>query len=265
MTLLMYDSINVATLPSHAQADAGYVDGRWPTFTSLPPAQYHLSIAVFASDNADCLDVEPGDAVNSQAPAWWRRATGNHYLYTSASNVAALVSTMGRAGIPRSAYKIWSAHYTFTAHICGPGTCGYPQADATQYTDNAGGNLDVSLCADDFFGAAPVPTPPPPKPTPEELDMAIVIPAGSTNAPVCVSFDGTPYKNIGFLADVGLVGAKFTTVRVAFHHLNGSWGVQDFAISSATPKAILPVDPDTDGVSFKRLDDVAVALVPNFH
>ena len=260
MSITMYDSINVPNIPAHAQADAGYVDGAWPTFSHLSPAQYQLSIAVFASDNADCLDVESGDAVNSQAPGWWVRAKGNHYLYTSASNSQALINTMAGAGVLRSRYKLWSAHYTGYAHICAPNVCCYPQADATQWTSNGpGGNLDVSLCADDFFVTSP---PPPPAPTapPMEDDVQILPKSG----PVGVSFDGTPYKTIGFVADPGVIGGGTVTVRCAFHLVNGGWSVQEVSLNPDVTKAVVSVPANCDGVSFTREDTMPIILVPNF-
>jgi len=33
--LLMYDSVDLDTIPREAAAVAGYVDGNWPTFTHL--------------------------------------------------------------------------------------------------------------------------------------------------------------------------------------------------------------------------------------
>jgi hypothetical protein len=100
VTLTMYDSVNVGTLPHGADAYAGYVQGAFPTFAALKrlfaaSGAHLLSIAVFASGNADCLDIEPGDATIAQAPRWVKRqlARGAHRpcLYTSVSNMDALV------------------------------------------------------------------------------------------------------------------------------------------------------------------------------
>jgi len=87
-------------------------------------------------------------------------------LYGSASAVNQIIHAMSIAGYARDRYFIWSAHYTFHSHICSPSGCGYPQADATQWTDKSGGkNLDESLCSDAFFQVRPVPTPPIPEDT----------------------------------------------------------------------------------------------------
>src|SRR5215470_7956718 len=97
----MYDSITVANLPLGANAYAGYVNGFWVTYPALRarfPRAHLLSIAVNVSADADCLDVEPGDASNGQAPAWVRRQQRNGEprpcLYTSAGNMAALLATL---------------------------------------------------------------------------------------------------------------------------------------------------------------------------
>jgi hypothetical protein len=75
-------------------------------------------------------------------------------LYTSVSNVAALLAALRTAGIARSAVRIWTAHYTYRQHICTP-ACGFgmpTSADATQFDDHAlGRNLDESLVAAGFF------------------------------------------------------------------------------------------------------------------
>ena len=178
MTIVMYDSITVSEIPANAPAVAGYTGGHWPTWNEVqakfPDAQ-HLSIAISASSWGRCLDCEPGDATPSQAPGWFNahadHSHGLPVLYASASAVNEVVTAMSHAGIARDKYLIWSAHYTFHEHICSPSGCGYPQADATQWTDKAmGRNLDQSLCSDKFFTIHPTPLPPTPEGT-----MAIAV------------------------------------------------------------------------------------------
>lgn len=163
----MYDSINLSVIPADAVAVAGYVDGHWITAAALRnrfPRARLLTIAVFASSNAECLDVETGDATPAQAPGWVARqqARGVYrpVLYCSVSGVPALLGTLATARITRSQVRLWSAHYTKTAHICGPGTCAYPgladDCDGTQFTDTARGlPLDESLLAPTFFDGPP--------------------------------------------------------------------------------------------------------------
>lgn len=165
MTVKMYDSIEVAQIPASAQAVAGYVGGKWPTFPELAgkfPKAQRLSIAVNSSEDAECLDIEAGDASAGDAPKWFRRQTARGVarpcFYTSLSNVGHLLATLEQAGIHRGDYRLWSAHYTGSAHLCGPSEGISTYADATQYWDKAlGRNLDVSLCTDSFFGAVDPP------------------------------------------------------------------------------------------------------------
>lgn len=160
----MYDSIDLSQIPKDAAAVAGYVGGRWPTYPKVVsqfPNAEHLSIAVNATQNADTLDVENGDASNADAPAWVKRQLAKGakkpVVYTSLSNATSLLKTLQAAGISRSQVRLWTAHYTFVPHRCSS-KCGFGfsgQADATQYNDHAlGKNLDASLCSPTFFVAS---------------------------------------------------------------------------------------------------------------
>lgn len=199
MTTTMFDNINVGAI-GVGDEEAGYVNGRWPTFAALVarfPGKPILSIAVNASVQADALDVEPGDATNAQAAVWFRgwvrRILARPVFYTSASNVEALMAALAAAGINRGQYYIWSAHYTYVAHLCGP-QCrfGNWNADLTQWTNKVGG--DESLVQDYVFTAAtpPIPTPvPPPSVGPAQPipgDTAMNIPFSLTTGN-----DGTAY------------------------------------------------------------------------
>lgn len=165
--MLMYDSVTLTEIPPTADAVAGYVDGiytTWPELCKRFPKAHKLSIAVSVEGDAECLDVEPRDATNAQAPAWVRRqqarGVARPVVYTSLSNAKALLDVLEAAGIARSAVRLWTAHYTHTAHRCGP-SCGFGLhtiADATQYTDIAlARNLDCSLVSDTFFPVKPKP------------------------------------------------------------------------------------------------------------
>ena len=163
--ITMYDSIDIRQIPLDAKAVAGYVNGHWPTYNSLAKWAFadRLSIAVTASADADCLDVEQGDATVDQAAAWVKRqqARGVYrpVVYTSVSQAALLLRTLARAGISRNQIRLWTAHYTFKPHRCSS-SCGFGfwgTADATQYTDHAlGRNLDASLCSPSFFATPDV-------------------------------------------------------------------------------------------------------------
>jgi hypothetical protein len=158
--IAMFDSVDVSRIPRSAPAVAGYVNGHWPTFDQLArsfPHAHRLSIAVTANADAECLDVEAGDARIDQAPAWVKRqhSRGVHrpVVYTSVSMAARLMETLARAGVPRSAYRLWTAHYTGRPHRCTK-KCGFGmsgKADATQFTNHPGRNLDESRVSPTFF------------------------------------------------------------------------------------------------------------------
>lgn len=171
-SLLMFDDINVDLIPKDAKAVAGYIGGHWPTYNRVVqmfPHARHLSVAVSTLYDADCLDVEPGDAPISLAPAWVKRQlklraqgvktynTTLPVLYTSASWGANLINACSKAGLRYGKdYFWWSAHYNpaLGKHLCSP-KCGFGikvQAHATQFTDMAlGKHLDESFVTPGFF------------------------------------------------------------------------------------------------------------------
>lgn len=150
--IVMYDSIEIGTVPPGPEAVAGYVGGAWPTYKELVkrfPKAHHLSIAIAASEDADCLDIENGDATSGEAAAWVKRqharGIARPVVYASLSTMPAVLNALAKAGIPRKAVRVWTAHYTYKPHI-------ELGSDATQYDDKAlGRNLDISLCKPDFF------------------------------------------------------------------------------------------------------------------
>lgn len=169
--IYMYDDVSVNLIPRNARYVAAYVDGHWQTILKIKlrcPRAKIVSIAVFPQHDADCLDCEPGDATNAQAPAWVKRQRARRkagakcgtklpWLYTSASNGNALNDTCRKAGLQLHVdYEWWSAHYNnaLGEHFCNP-TC-YPglryTASATQFTDRANNvSLDESVCSPDLF------------------------------------------------------------------------------------------------------------------
>lgn len=162
-TIIMYDSVTLSALPKGADAYAGYVNGAWPTFKSLPLAKHQLSIAVNAGADARCLDVEAGDATPDQAAAWIKKQKARGEIlpvvYTSAAYVQPLVNKLDASGLRYGKdYQLWSAHYTGIQHFCGPG-CGYGikvRAHATQFKTSTSPNLDTSICSAEFFPAIPL-------------------------------------------------------------------------------------------------------------
>jgi prepilin-type processing-associated H-X9-DG protein len=182
----MYDSASNDQFPQGGQAYAAYVDGHvgsqpnYSFIVSAFPQAFHLSIAVFSSDDADCLDIEPGAATVPSAAGWYSRQKARGAVrpcfYASADLMeSAVIPAINAAGIPRNGIRLWSAHYTGQAHICGPGTCGLTSIDmdGTQWTDAVGAlNADQSLLLSSFFGAA-LPPPPPPVLTQAQMEAIL--------------------------------------------------------------------------------------------
>jgi hypothetical protein len=85
----MFDATVPSNIPNDAAYVAGYVDGAWPWMRTQPalfPNARKLTIAVFATSRARCLDVESGNATPAQAPGWvtQERAAGEDpWVYCS--------------------------------------------------------------------------------------------------------------------------------------------------------------------------------------
>jgi hypothetical protein len=189
MTLIMFDDVTPSLIPSTAEAVGYYVDGRYKDGTDIAklfPKAKLVGIAVTSTDDADVLDVETGNATIADIFPWltrqrsktWTGSTSKPVIYTSVSNVDSMMLTMDANKFARSDYLIWSAHYTGSAHVCGPDTCKATSTacDATQYTDSAlGKSLDESECSAAFFRTDPAPDPAPaPKPSPAPAKPATV-------------------------------------------------------------------------------------------
>ena len=161
--ITMYDSVDLKQVPADAQAVAAYVDGRFANSAEAArrfPHAHILTIAVFARHDADCLDIEQGDATPGQAAGWYlrqkARGVNRPCLYASAFVMdTEVIPAITAAGIHPAGVRLWAAHYTHAAHVCGPHSCRElgRTVDGTQFTDRAHGrNLDQSLLAGDFFG-----------------------------------------------------------------------------------------------------------------
>lgn len=71
---VMYDAINPENIPKDAKLVASYVDGRWPNYYKLAglfPNAKRLSIAVFDTSQAMCLDVEGGNPTTPAQSVDW--------------------------------------------------------------------------------------------------------------------------------------------------------------------------------------------------
>jgi peptidoglycan hydrolase-like protein with peptidoglycan-binding domain len=168
-TLLGQDSVGVGSLQSGLAVYAGYAYGPFNNWAALvarfgkTAKLISISPVVETSERVACLDIEPGNASPSSAPAFVRLGRSGILakptIYCSAGDTGAVNEALQGAGIVRSSYYIWSAHW-IGKHICGPATCGYPQADGTQYDSNA--SFDSDIFSAYMFVGAPVPPPPPP-------------------------------------------------------------------------------------------------------
>jgi hypothetical protein len=161
--LNMLDSIIPANLPPGADAYLGYVNGQWPTYNTVKamfPGVPVLSMTVLPGVRAEGCDCETGDLTIGQVPGWVREelaaGASRPVVYMGAANMRPVSAALSAAGIARAQVRLLSAHYGVGKHICGPGTCGYPQADGTQWTDAApglnGSLIDESLLSPGFFG-----------------------------------------------------------------------------------------------------------------
>jgi hypothetical protein len=188
--VVMYDAVDISQIPAGPPAVAGYVDGAYPTAAALAARFPHaklLTIAVSAAGDADALDIENGDATPGDVPAWHERQQARGVqrpcLYASVSLMQAqLIPVLKAAGIPRTAVRLWTAHYA-GLHLCAPSTCGElsTAADGTQWTSRAFGRaLDESLLAADFFA---VTAPPSPQPASQPASEDDEMPSGTITVP----------------------------------------------------------------------------------
>src|SRR3974390_1211501 len=106
----MYDTAQNNQFPPGAQAYAAYVDGsigdqpNYAYIVTTFPNAHHLSIALFSSNNADALDVEPGAASPSDIPGWYtrqrQRGIPRPCIYASVSTMASsILSVLSQANI----------------------------------------------------------------------------------------------------------------------------------------------------------------------
>jgi hypothetical protein len=169
-TLILYDDANPALIPATATVVGYYRDGAFADGTAVAkrfPRARLVGICVRAADDGDALDDEAGDATDAEVRDWLSRQIARKVyrplIYKSVSGIDRLMLTMDANGFPRSAYRLWSAHYGAGQHICGPDSCKLTktECDWTQWTDSYGGvSLDASLLSDDPFGPPPAPRPP---------------------------------------------------------------------------------------------------------
>jgi hypothetical protein len=160
-------------------AVAAYGNGRYANYDAARrefPRLHLLKIDVTGAGIGEAGDFEPGDMSYGHAGRWasGRIAAGvfRPVLYFSVSHWREVMSSLQDVGVARSDVRIWTAHYNGKEHLCSS-ACGNfgvtGSADATQWGSSdfpetlpavyAHRDIDVSMTADDFWGAAPPPPP----------------------------------------------------------------------------------------------------------
>jgi peptidoglycan hydrolase-like protein with peptidoglycan-binding domain len=154
-TVLGEDSIAASGCTPGLPVYAGYYNGTFANLNSFRatfPAAVILSITPNGEKGARCIDCEPGDATVAEAAdfvaanlpvagAGGRNDGGKPMVYCSAGDAQAVINAISAKGISRGQWDLWSAHW-IGQHICSPSSCGYPQADATQYNDGITADYD---------------------------------------------------------------------------------------------------------------------------
>ena len=266
----MYDTALNDQFPAGAAAYAAYVDGgignqpNYAYIVSAFPKAQHLSIALFASDNADALDVESGASAPSDIPGWYARQVARGIqrpvIYASASTMNdAILPVLSQAGIVRAQTRLWTAHYGLGEHICGPGSCGALSidADGTQWTSSAMGLvLDQSLLLDSFFTT---PSTGEPNVTEAELQSGQLNTGHGVFTVIAVP-PGTAHQ-IAFGVDNTAQNVPVARLRVAF--FDTAWHVHpDVTIDGTKGLGILAFpNPAKTGVVSVRRNDAGNAAV----
>jgi hypothetical protein len=209
---------------------AGYYNGFYANLSALAehvgPDPYIVSITPTGENGARAGDVEPGCMEVWQTPAFVRNAehgtgreqAGKPVIYCSASDAQAVIDELTNAGIARTRYLLWLAHW-IGYHICGPDVCGYPQADASQYATNDHFDTDVwyGYC---FSPPKPVP---PAKPVydvvqnfgvvnigPDSVKVSFEAPAGPPDAPAVAEYELVVWHGSG---PDGIVAQEYPRYR----------------------------------------------------
>lgn len=149
--LTMYDAITkyVALMPTGGDIYAGYDDGSYNDVQAIIdrfPNKPVLSIDVTGANQAQALDVENGDATVADIDPWLAQYGLAGPVFDRP--VVYMSVDLARASFP-SAHPngclLWSAHYTQTAHICGPSSCGALPYDADMTQWGSFQDFDESL------------------------------------------------------------------------------------------------------------------------
>ncbi len=270
--IIMEDDTSTSQFTPGCAAYAGYQNGYFANMGAVRSyaAGQHAKSLSYTPDGdpaANALDIEPGDATTADGPPFWRAKggkdplTGVPCLYGSASWVSSIISAMSNAGIPRSAYRVISAHY-IGPHICSPASCGFTEADATQFSDTyAGRSLDATLCSPTFFG-----TQPPLEddmPAPKYISVTLTG-TGKAGQPVTLKTTTISEDDTGMLSTGGLavlMDAGHTTPYSADVMVSGAGSATLVEVDAKTYAPVKAESPHPTGASFTEVG----ALSPKNH
>ena len=136
------DSVSPSGMSRGLSVYAGYGRGTYTNIDAVKarfPGARYLSISPYVTTGVDCLDIEPGDAVPSDGPAfvrgWTPVNTNKPVIYANGSSMTAIQQAMARAGIARNQYYLWLASWDKNLAI----SSGY---DAKQYWSTSGYDSD---------------------------------------------------------------------------------------------------------------------------
>lgn len=156
MTITMYDACTAGNIPFATEAAACYVNGGCSNEAAVRARRpkYLLTISTNAGGDADCLDVESGDATPDQAAGWvarqFARGVYRPCVYgTESSWDGSMLHDLSGFG---DRIRRWVAAWDNSATV----PAGY---DAHQYRGGVHEPFDVSVCLPNFFDP-PQPTDP---------------------------------------------------------------------------------------------------------
>lgn len=197
MTRVMRDSTNPGDIPvAGTQLAAGYVNGaisQWPSngWDRFPGAA-KVTIDVNGSmPQADCLDIENGDASIATAVQWVRDKRLSYIgyppvLYCNRSTLTPLFNALNAAGFHVvHDFRLWIATLDGVTKTV-PDMTG---VTAVQWAgaDHTGGHYDESIVYDDSWKAALVPPP-------SVTDTAILVELPNGTTRTVHSSDGTHWS-----------------------------------------------------------------------
>jgi hypothetical protein len=113
------DSVNPAGMQRGLDVYCGYDSGapgyRRGSFSNMGAIKARFPGKKYLSVGKDCIDIEPGLASPSEAPAfqreWRRENTDKPVYYANGSQMPEVKAYLNSAGIPRSAYYLWIARW----------------------------------------------------------------------------------------------------------------------------------------------------------